>query len=186
MKRTALFISIFVLSAVAVSGVFAADGSSAYRNGAIVFQAGVGYGYPGSAGSTTIPPLIASVEYQALVAPKVPLSFGALGAYAASDYSIPPYTWKYSDLIIGGRAAFHFGDLLNFKNGDLYGGLMIGYDIVSVTAPSAYAGTYTVSASGITWGFYGGIRYFFSSFLGIYAELGYNIGYVNAGISLKF
>jgi len=49
--RTAVIVAFFVLFSVAVSGVFAAEGSSADRNGALVFQAGVGCGYPGPSGS---------------------------------------------------------------------------------------------------------------------------------------
>lgn len=99
------------------------------------------------------------------------------------------FTQKANYTIIGARSAYHYGGLNNDKF-DLYGGLMLSYNIVNYSYEDNDPGnfTYGVAAAssglGLT-GFVGG-RYYFSDNLGVFAELGYGISTLNLGISYKF
>ncbi|MGO9412645.1 MAG: hypothetical protein ACLQCB_18085 [Spirochaetia bacterium] len=195
MKRR--FVSVLVVVALlfVAAGVFAAD-SPAFKNGGIEFQAGIGFGFWGyyTGASMTVPPIIASVEYQFMAAPQIPLSVGLLAGYTGSQYKYDDgfgdtYTDTFSFIVVGGRVSYHFIELIKVPNLDTYAGLLLGYDIASVSysGTGGFAGGSIpgVTAGGFTYGFYAGARYYFASFIGIYAELGYTLGYVNAGLALK-
>ena len=76
---------------------------------------------------------------------------------------------------------------------DIYGGVMLGYNIASesfsTTNPNngvvqAYNDNST-SSSAVTFSLYGGARYMFNEHVGAFAELGYNIAYLSIGVSFK-
>ena len=143
MKRR--FVSVLVVVALlfVAAGVFAAD-SPAFKNGGIEFQAGIGFGFWGyyTGASMTVPPIIASVEYQFMAAPQIPLSVGLLAGYTASQYKYDDgfgdtYTDTFSFIVVGGRVSYHFIELIKVPNLDTYAGLLLGYDIASVS----YSGT---------------------------------------------
>ncbi len=104
-----------------------------------------------------------------------------------ADYSYN-YSEKWSYTIIGVRSAYHY-TALHSDNFDLYGGLMLSYNILSYKYSSTnpydnyqYSGSYG-STVGIT-GFIGG-RYYFNSSLAANAEIGYGASYLTLGVSLK-
>ncbi len=103
-----------------------------------------------------------------------------------SFYNTEDYKWTYTYLVLGARAAYH----LKIKSPkiDPYGGIMLGYNIVSFKEPSDWSSTYGSYSGGdsyLMYGFYGGARYFFNPRMAVYAELGYGFGVLNLGISYK-
>lgn len=107
---------------------------------------------------------------------------GASGSYKWSE------KWNYT--IVGIRSAYHYNKLNNGKF-DVYGGLMLSYNILSYkysdnagnAGSSIYGGNYN-STAGIT--AYLGARYLFTQNFGAFAELGYGVSYLTLGVMLKF
>jgi len=102
------------------------------------------------------------------------------GSYLSED------KWNYT--VIGARSAFHYSGLNN-DAWDLYGGLMLSYNIVSYSYKDNdpnydYDAGVAASSFGLTG--YVGSRYYFSEKFAAYAELGYGVSVLNLGVSLKF
>lgn len=163
------------------AGVSFAQG---YKEGNKTLNLGVGFGMTGLEGDATLPPL--SVGMQFGLTDKI--SIGGLVGYSGSSYKFggfgTSYEWKYSYITIGARGEYHF--LEPASNIDAYGGLTLGYQVLSVTEPSnlpAYFGGYSTKASALIYGFHVGGRYAFSKAFGAFAELGYGISYFTVGVS---
>ena len=169
-----------------------------FGEGSKIINVGIGLGSPyvATSSSITIPPIHASYE-QGLTEN---ISLGGLIGYTASSYDAPSiygyngnnykYTYNYSYLLIGVRGAYHYEVTDQF---DIYGGVMLGYNIASesfsTTNPNngvvqAYNDNST-SSSAVTFSLYGGARYMFNEHVGAFAELGYNIAYLSIGVSFK-
>ena len=99
----------------------------------------------GSVGSASVPPLFAGFDFG--LHPDI--SLGGIFSYyqASANYGFGGGEWKYTYLTIGARADYHFGKFVPVEKLDLYGGLMLGYGIVSVSSPAAYAGFAGASSS---------------------------------------
>ncbi len=186
MKRTLgvlLFVCILIVN-------LNAEYPTAFQPGEKIVQAGLGFGMMGVYGDVVIPPISVSID-MAKEIEGYPISYGAIIGLAQSEYgwSSTYYTdewkWTYTYFLLGARAAYH----LKMKSDkiDPYGGLMLGYNIVSVKEPSNYyvTGGYSSKSSYMMYGFYGGARYFFNPKMAVYAELGYGFGYLNLGLSFK-
>ncbi len=163
-----------------------------FKKGDLVLNAGIGIGNTVRSESylkTTVPPISASLEYcvkDNLFDDKSSLGVGVYAGYFAQKWKNGAFGYlgdldlKYSDFIVGVRGALHyqFVDKL-----DTYGGLAIGYDIVS--ASGSY-GDYSVSSSALTAGVYVGGRYYFTDAFAVNAEVGYDIAVLTLGVSYKF
>jgi len=143
--------------------------------------------YTGSGYTGNVPPVSASLEV--IVKDDLFGGSGALGiggyiGYSSYKWEHNNWGWKYSNIIIGPRGYVHY----NFMDKlDTYGGLLVGYNIVSAKefGVSIPGYNYNSSSSGLIWsGFIGG-RYFFSEKLAGMVELGSGIAYLNLGIALK-
>lgn len=93
-------------------------------------------------------------------------------------------SWNYT--IVGVRSAYHFTGL-EVENLDLYAGLMLGYYFVNYKVSnnqgfSAGGGSYGNSFS---IDIYGGARYFLNEKVGLFAELGYGVAFLNIGAVLS-
>lgn len=127
------------------------------------------------------------------------LGLGGYFAYFsyAEDFTIPSYSngsvrnvdysWKYTNIIIGGRAIGHYQFIDNF---DTYFGVMLGYtlgkssfdgpaEIEDLVGESPAVGAFTYS--GVV-----GVRYEFNPKMGVYVEAGYGVANVTAGLAIKF
>jgi hypothetical protein len=159
--------------------------SNAYNKGDKVVSAGIGFGGLGGIyGSTSMPTISLAFDY-GLDVPKI--SVGGIVGYASStdDFGYG-YSWKYTYIIIGARGAYHF--LEDNKNIDAYGGLLLGYNIVSATWNGSLAEPgygYSASASYMLFGVFVGGRYYFSPKFAVFGELGYGAGILTVGISYK-
>ncbi len=179
----AVLAMLLCLSLVVASPMYAQ--SNAFNKGDKVVSLGIGYGLGGLYGSSSTPPISLSFDY-GLDVPKI--SVGGLVAYAGSSDDYYYASWKYTYIVIGARGAYHF--LEDNKNIDAYGGIILGYNIVSssVTWNNGYNQfAYSSSASGsyMLFGAFVGGRYYFSPKFAAFAELGYGAGIITAGISYK-
>lgn len=148
---------------------------------------GLGSGlYKGSGYGSKIPAIAAS--YEACVKDELfdansALGIGGYVGYTGAKYNFGSgYGWKYSDIIIGARGAVHYQFIDNL---DTYGGLMLGYDIVS--SKEYGTGPFVGNASGSSFLldiFVGGRYYFSDKFAGL-VEIGSGISYLNIGLAIK-
>lgn len=117
------------------------------------------------------------------------LSLGGYAAFYSTEYKYVgwwTYTYTYTHILIGVRGCYHF---YNEDNIDAYGGVVLGYDIVS----SSYSSTGNSLGSGTSAGStsfasaIGGARYYFSPGFGVYGELGLGYSYplLSFGLTLK-
>ncbi len=164
-----------------------------FKSGDLVGNLTIGFGnalYSAIGFSTTVPPIAISGDYGIVdnVLEKGSIGIGGYIGYAASSWSYSILgsgaSWTYTNIIIGPRGTFHypFVDKL-----DTYAGLLIGYNIATISASSNLGGySYTTPAAGglITSGFIGG-RYYFTDKIAGVCEIGWGIAYFNIGVSLK-
>jgi hypothetical protein len=120
----------------------------------------------------------------------LPIGIGGYFGYAGakeefSTFGIE-YSWKYSYLIIGARGTYHF---VLEDNADVYGGVMLGYNVASVKFESddedLEALVTEPSAGGVAYSAFVGGRYMFAEKVGVFGELGYGISWITAGLTLK-
>lgn len=175
-----LFSILFVVAVLA--GVSFGQG---YQKGVNNLNIGIGLGdVYGVYGSQDFPPI--SVGLQFGIHEKI--SVGGILGYSSSSYDLggwygKDYKWTYHYIIVGARGEYHFMEPSD--KFDIYGGVTLGYNIVSVSEPSGYAGGYSSEGSYLFYGFHAGARYAFTPKIGAYAEIGYGLGIVNLGINFK-
>lgn len=153
-----------------------------YKKGVNNLNVGIGTGMAGIYGDADFPPI--SVGFQYGFHEK--FSIGGIFGYSASTYGWTDWEWTYSYLVIGARGEYHFTDV-EAENLDLYGGLTLAYNIVSVDEPAGYQTWwgYSAETSYLLYGFHAGARYLFSPNIGIFGELGYGLGYVTVGLNVR-
>lgn len=157
-----------------------AFGYAQHEQGQINANIGVGIGSSFSAGSLSLPPLSLSVDYGY----SDQISIGGYIGYVSSkeDFAVLNYSWKYTYMVVGVRGAYHM-DLVDGI--DTYGGLLLGYNIASVKYEGSLTGIPEPKVGGIAYAAFVGGRYHFNEKLGVFAELGYGITFLNLGLTLK-
>jgi hypothetical protein len=168
---------------IAAGSVSAAD-FAAYPNaigqGDIVINAGVGFGTP-VYGNMTIPPISVSVDY-ALPIGGLPFMVGGLAGFNRSKWSGVGYTYTYTGIALAGRFGYHPD--LGVKNLNAYTNMSLGYYIYNGKSSNEYS---PASYSRFYWALNLGARYFFTSAIGAFVELGYSeLSFVSAGVAIKF
>ena len=172
--------------------VSAHTGTSPFEVGTNALNLGIGlgnrYGYGAGllGGSSSVSPAF-SVSYERGL---LPLGPGVVGAGLFVGYQGATYDfgggnkWKYTDVIVMLRGAFHYPVTPEF---DAYGGVGVGvrHAGVSTTDNSPYA-LGAASSTEVASGLFVGGRYFFSPSLGAFAEVGYDQSYLKAGLALRF
>ncbi|MCU0452334.1 MAG: hypothetical protein MUE68_01625 [Bacteroidetes bacterium] len=157
-------------------------GQIAFKNGDTNVSGLIGIGgFAGGYGTSTLPALAASYE----VGITENVSVGGIFGYTGTEESFGFGKVEYSYILIGARGAYHY-DLLHNEKIDTYGGIMLGYNIVSSSVSSTIPG-FGFSASGnyLAFGGFIGGRYYFTPQLAAQAELGYGIGLLTVGVSYK-
>lgn len=179
MKRI-LLISLLLVLALSIS-----FSQMAYKKGDQVVNLGIGLGgFAGVYGSGGIA-ITGGYEYGVTEN----ISVGGVVGYSSSSETVwGDYGWKYTYIVIGARGAYH-ADLFHNPNIDTYGGILLGYNIVSskVTGTLPYYGWAgsSASASYLEYGIFVGGRYYFDPHWAVQAELGYGLGILNVGIAYK-
>lgn len=94
------------------------------------------------------------------------------------------YSWKYTNIIIAGRALAHYPLIDQL---DTYSGVLLGYNVASSKYDGPNAGSIpSPSIGGVVFGGVVGARYEFSPSLGAYLEAGFGISNVSFGLAYKF
>ena len=187
-------IRIAVLSlALALVIPFTSLNAQLFDKGDIVLSAGLGLGstYVGGWNSyykISVPPVFVAGDY-CLREDLGPGNLGVGGILAYSSYKYDPayvdWGWKYSVFMIGARGSYHFTDLVDKL--DLYGGVVIGGQIVTDKEYGDYPGTgYSANTSDVLYDLFAGARYYLTDNFAVMGELGYGIAWLKAGVSLKF
>jgi hypothetical protein len=159
------------------------DGDSLFVN------AGVGFGPTGGYNSG-VPPVSASVDYKLPI--RLPITAGLIATYSTWKWhhelgSLGKVDVTYSNLGLGARGMYHF----NFTEKlDTYAGITLGWVIQSSKSEiSGAAVSEGYSNDGEPFFLFGasvGARYFFTSFLGAYLELGYSgLQILGVGLTVK-
>ncbi len=161
----------------------------AFKNGDMVGNLGVGFGWYGYGyGATSLPAFSLSLEKGIKDIQNVgPLSIGGIIGFkhASFDYALND-KWTWNDIIIAARGAIHY-DLFKVSKLDTYGGVALGVRIETESYTDVFGGTGRLHSS-FTHGLfalYVGGRYFFSDNLAAFGELGYGLGYLTLGLSFK-
>jgi hypothetical protein len=160
--------------------------AQAFENGDNVISVGLGLGgtYRGIHYSST-PAISAQYEHGNwdVGGPGV-ISLGAFLGFKSYRHEELGYSEKWNLTVIGIRSAYHYNGI-DAKELDVYGGLMLSYDIVSYsnTFPSYY--NYGGYSSGLGLSIYVGGRYFFTDNVAGFLELGYGISYATIGVAFK-
>lgn len=174
---------LFIIALISSINTFAQFGEGSTR---LHFGIGFGSPYAYSGSSSTIPPIHMSFEKG--ITDKI--GVGGLIGYTASKYEQSflgdSYSWKFTYLLIGARGAYHFK---TDDKMDLYGGAMLGYNVASAkfesTDPDLEAFVTEPTVGGIAFGAFLGGRYNFNDKVAGFAELGYNIAWISAGVCLN-
>lgn len=185
MKKIAQFL---IPGFMAVGSVMAfSTDSAAQANNHLNIGIGLGSTFMASGLKAGLPPL--SVSYEHAFGEKI--SAGGFLGYAGASVESPAiggtWKWKYSYILVGARASYHF----NFKvpKLDPYAGLVAGYNVASVSTekPSGYTGPDIAGAKagGVVIGGHLGARYMLGNKVGAFAELGYGIAYLTLGVTFK-
>jgi hypothetical protein len=173
MKRI-LLISMLLVIAVSLS-----FSQMAYNKGDQVVNLGIGLG--GFAGAYGSGGIAITGGYENAINENISLG-GVLG-YSSSSYDYGwGDSWKFTYILIAARGAYHV-DLLHNPKIDTYGGILLGYNIVSFSGPNVTY--YSPGTSYLEFGLFAGGRYYFDPHWAVQAELGYGLGILNIGIAYK-
>ena len=167
--------------------------AQSFEKGTGVLSAGIGLGSSllNYSGSNQTPALSAQYEKGILERGPGVISLGGYVGYKGYKYSDKSlgYSEKWTYTIVGVRGSYHYTGL-NSDKLDVYGGVMLSYNILKYKYTDDYgnSGNYNTgsygSAAGFT-GFVGG-RYSFSKNIALMAELGYGVSYLTLGLAFKF
>jgi hypothetical protein len=184
---------VIILAVLAAGSASAQEWFNSYAHSVdgdtLFVNAGVGFG-PTGGYSSGVPPVSASVDYKLPV--RLPITAGLIATYSTWKWkhdlgSLGKIDVTYSNFGIGARGMYHF----NFTEKlDTYAGLTLGWVIQSSKSKtSGSVGNYESSNEGEPFFLFGasiGARYFFTSFLGAYLELGYSgLQILGAGLTVK-
>jgi len=136
----------------------------------------VGFSFLGS-----VPNLGGNVEY----ALDQNIGVGGLIRYWSYSQDLILSKYSYSNILIAGQANYHFR--LGVDKLDPYVGIILGYDIQSVTLKSG-TGKEGVSGSGFVATPYGAVRYFFRDNMAFVARFGYgtfSYGALEVGLDFR-
>lgn len=176
--KKAIFTLVFAFIAVASQ-------AQVFQKGTNMVNVGVGFGTNLGGLGTARPAVSASFEkgLWEVGGPGV-ISLGGYVGNTGYSYKTAGYkqTWNYT--IVGARSAYHYNGFTEAPNLDVYGGVMLSYDILSYSDGGLTGGNNYGSGLSFT-GYLGG-RYMFSDAIGAFAELGFGVSTLNLGVAFKF
>ncbi|MBN2167310.1 MAG: hypothetical protein JW717_13625 [Marinilabiliaceae bacterium] len=181
--RKLLFISILLSTFLSLSQ------AQVMKKGDNAFNFGLGI--PNVEGNIKMPAIIAAYDHG--FSEKLGIGYISGGAQLSFSSGGDEY-WgvKYRNtyFVIGPRAAYHFDfvDITGnsaFEKFDIYAGIFAGFSFESYkTEYTSY--NETGSKTNFREDLFIGARYSFADNLAVYAESGYGIAYLSAGISFKY
>lgn len=153
-----------------------------FDKGSGIINLGIGLGTTlySSGYSGAFPPV--SISYEKGIA-NGRWGVGGYLAHTGARYGEKPDYWKFSYTVIGVRGDYHF---YTTDKLDTYGGIILGYDIVSDKWHGEGDGdSYKASGSEVIFAPFIGGRYYFGDHIGVFAELGYGIAWLNLGLAFN-
>jgi hypothetical protein len=184
-----LILILLPLSLTAESSVFRS--SVGWKEDSLNLQYGIGWGLAGIYGTTTIPPMYLSGEYNFLAGEKLPLSLGMNLGFAGS---VEKFRWngytnrvKYEYILSSLRCTIHYGNYFEkLKSTDLYAGVSYGggWILSRISGPDKDA--LNTDDDLFTTGGYLGIRYYPHPNLGLFLEGGYGQAIIQGGVVLRY
>ncbi|NPA67432.1 MAG: hypothetical protein GXO50_02365 [Chlorobi bacterium] len=173
---------LILLAIVAVLTVSNSFAQAKFEKGDKALNAGIGLGWDNYGYDLSpIPSFNASFEAGIVELPNVGvISAGGFGAFRFAPYSDGDGVYTYT--IVAARGVFHF-QFFDTGDFDLYAGIQsgIGYSNWNYDYDAwDYSDTYFVDDAFV------GARWMKNDKFGFFAELGYGISYLKAGITLKF
>jgi hypothetical protein len=112
------------------------------------------------------------------------LGAGILAGYQGATYNLSNGSkWRYTDVLVGVRGAFHYPVLPEF---DAYAGLGVGLLYTRASSEGSTASPDAGNKAKFSPGIFVGGRYFLLENLGVFAELGYDQTYLKVGLTGKF
>ncbi|MBL7882591.1 MAG: hypothetical protein JNL69_00870 [Bacteroidia bacterium] len=109
---------------------------------------------------------------------------------APHDFNDYYYEHHWNNILVAGRAAYHW-DVLNKERAEVYGGIIIGARIqlyrYDTNDPKPEQSNYKLK-DGVaypTYSLFAGARWYFAKKVGVFAEAGYGISYLTAGLTFK-
>jgi hypothetical protein len=184
MKKLILSVAVVFFALTRLQGV-----DPTFVKGDKALNLGIGIGatwYSGTGYQGQVPPVSASLEFGVVdnVLEKGVVGVGPYLGYSSYKWEYQDWGYKYSNIILGARGTFHYPLVEKL---DTYVGILLGYQILSAKEFGTPVGfDYSASSSGISTAGFVGARYYFKELIGVLAELGYGITYLNLGIVLKF
>lgn len=164
----------------ALAGVSGAEAIRGYEQGRWVLSGSLGLGLASTYGDNGSPLLALTAETG--VTPNV--SVGGSAGMASSKYDGYGYSAKYTYSVVAARASYHFVKVAPEKPVDLYAGVSLGYNHVGVSESGSLYG-YDVGASYVLYGLYGGARWYVNPRTALFGELGYGLGTLAVGASIR-
>lgn len=179
-----LFVSLLATSMGIVSS-FSLQAQT-FKNGDMVGNLGVGFGWYGYGyGAKSLPAFSVSLEKGIKELDFGTLSVGGIVGYKHATYAwSSSYDFSWTDYIVAARGAVH-ADLLKVDKLDTYGGVAVGLRFQSYKYYDFYNKSASTSTAHPLFAFYVGGRYYFSEKFAAFGELGYGLGYLTLGLSLK-
>ena len=183
--RLGISVSTLLLAAFVVHGAAAAPAAPStihgYEQGKWVISGSLGVGLASTYGGNGSPLIAGTAELG--VTPNI--SVGGSAGIASSKYSYYNYTAKYTYTVVAARGSYHFIKVAPEKPLDLYAGRALGYNHVGVSETGPFAYGYGVGASYVLYGLYGGARWWFNPRTSVFGELGYGLGELAVGASVR-
>jgi hypothetical protein len=186
MKRN--FFSLLALFTLIFSGIVNNTMAQEFKSGDNVLSLGLGIGSSlGHSGySSQMPGFSLSYEHgQWDVDGPGNISLGGYIGFKSFKYENIYYTEKLNYTIIGIRSAYHF-NMIKVDHLDVYGGLMLSYNIASYSFSGSDIYTGSEDDNSMSLSLYCGARYYLSSNMAAFMELGYGVSILNIGGSYKF
>ncbi len=155
-----------------------------FQKGDKALNVGIGIGSSYGHSLAPIPSFNASFEAGIVDIPNVGVvGVGGFGSFRTSWSNYSSYKYTYTRTIAAARGVFHLG-FFDTGDFDLYAGLNAGLRFWSYS----YTNSYATGGSGSTFihDEFIGARWIPNDKFGFFAELGYGISTLKAGVTLKF
>ncbi|WP_353138417.1 hypothetical protein [Pseudopedobacter sp.] len=158
-----------------------------FQKGTTMTNVGIGLGTTLGGLGNERPAISASADYGVwdINGPGV-ISLGGYVGNTGYKYMSGNYTYKWNYFVLGARSAYHYNGFTSVPKLDVYGGAMLGYNIVKYSSDGDDMVIADNYGSGMGLSVFLGGRWFFSDNIGAYAELGYGVSVLNAGVTVKF